>query len=503
MVKASRVHLWVLADIEYRFCVDADVSRIEDADRHTFETIARFSSNVPVFVVGMKKDKLVAVHEIALLEASMRKLNNYYEAKALAHDEANRLADEQFAKLRGELAQIKSYKADGYVCLSQNDSFGIRTLLTKTLEMIVDDRVRLFCVAAQIVDVEKKIDSAINECMRLGTHAIRTSMLPLPLTGMVSTPTISRIIVEHILLCFGFPKAVPSEVEEVMTRIVLGNLRKYLTMTLAQFVVLAAASSGLAIATVGAGAVAWLAIPFLNAPPTARMVLKCSAEMILILERSFRYEGKYVTVKQIETAAKQYVATEAIAFDGRPKKLQELVRDEIDRLVPLKKFVVGFRFNRLRTSLEHIIYKNRFDKPPDYEEHDPFARKMAQLELERAPSTVAELPDTERKVELGGDTRMPVELDSKPLTDAVELPGSDVLSPRSSRFSFSNSSSTLINTPNTDLEHSMSQLERLKTGSTVSTRSQSTTSRSSKSSSLLSRLSLSKSKRRATTEEGD
>jgi hypothetical protein len=53
--------------------------------------------------------------------------------------------------------------------------------------MIADERVRIFCVAAQVMDVEQKIDSAITECMRLGAHAIRTAMVPLPGSGMIAS----------------------------------------------------------------------------------------------------------------------------------------------------------------------------------------------------------------------------------------------------------------------------------------------------------------------------
>jgi hypothetical protein len=284
--------------------------------------------------------------------------------------------------------------------------------------MIADERVRLFCVAAQVVDVEKKIDLAVAECMRLGTHAIRTSMMPLPLTGMVSTPTISRVICEHVLLCFGFPKTVPAEVDEVMTRIVLGNLKQYLAISITQFIVLAAASSGLALATAGAGAVAWLAIPLLHAPTTARMVLKCSMEMILIMERSFRYGGKYVTVKQIENAALEYVSTKSRSTKGSSEKLQDHVRREVDRLVPLKRIVIGFRFNRLRTNLEQLIYSNRIDMPPDYEELDPSTGLNVM-----ANENTNDQPDLVNTV---GDVLALVELDAIPEEKVAELPGLEV-----------------------------------------------------------------------------
>lgn len=103
-----------------RFCVDSDVSRIEEADKRTFQTIAQFSNNVPVFVIGTKKDKLVAFRKMQLLEQYMEDTNDYQESNRLANLEANKLAQEQFDKLRDQLSQIKDYKADGYICISKS-----------------------------------------------------------------------------------------------------------------------------------------------------------------------------------------------------------------------------------------------------------------------------------------------------------------------------------------------------------------------------------------------
>lgn len=109
------------SDTKSRFCVDADVSRIEEADKKTFETIAQFSHDVPVFVVGTKKDKLVGYRKMQLLEQYMAKNNDYQAALRLATDEANQSAEDQFAQLRSQLSQIKHYKADGYCCLSKGE----------------------------------------------------------------------------------------------------------------------------------------------------------------------------------------------------------------------------------------------------------------------------------------------------------------------------------------------------------------------------------------------
>jgi hypothetical protein len=248
------------------------------------------------------------------------------------------------------------------------------------------------------MDVEQKIDSALTECMRLGTHAIRTSMVPLPFSGMIGTPTVSRILCEHVLQCFGFPKAAPEEVEEIMSRVVMKNLRNFMKTSLTHFGAVSAITLGAAIPTLGIGSIVGVIGSIIATPPTARMLFKCACDMILILERSFRYQGKYVSVKQIEDAAVYYTTTTVTTFAGKEKLLQTHVHAEVDRLIPLKKVSVGFKFNKLRTGLEEIIYQNRFEKPPENEK-------------EPEPALV-ELPADEKVLELPGDSHMPTEMQS-------------------------------------------------------------------------------------------
>jgi len=157
---------------------------------------------------------------------------------------------------------------------------GIKSLLSQTLELISDDRVRLFCVAAQVVDVEQKINSAITECMRLATHAVRTAMVPLPFSSAVGTPTVARILCEHMLLCFGFPKVMPDEVEAIMLKILFGHMKAFMTVTFVEFMVVSAITTGICAATMGAGGVFALSLCALAAPPTARMLFKCVSPLV-------------------------------------------------------------------------------------------------------------------------------------------------------------------------------------------------------------------------------
>jgi hypothetical protein len=204
---------------------------------------------------------------------------------------------------------------------------------------------------------------------------------------MIGTPTVSRLICEHVLQCFGFPKAAPAEIERIMTDIVLSNFKEYMKVSVSQFAAVSAVAVGVAVPTMGIGVILGAVGCLFALPPTARMLLKCSCDMILILERSFRYGGKYVSVKQIEDAARYYAKETITTFNGKDKRLQQQVHDEIDQLVPLKKINVGFKFNKLRSSVEELVYRNRFSNPPDYSSL-------------RSPSSAGSDIDPNRPVEL-------------------------------------------------------------------------------------------------------
>lgn len=236
----------------------------------------------------------------------------------------------------------------------------------------------------------------------------------------LAAPTVSRLICEHVLQNFGFPKAAPEAIEEIMSRVVMGNLKGFMKTTLTQFGAVSAVAIGVGVPTLGIGTIIGGVGCILAAPPTARMLFKCACDMILILERSFRYQGRYVSVKQIEDAAVYYTTATTKTFSGKEVLLQRHVHDEVDRLIPLKKISVGFRFARLRSGLQDIVYMNRFDKkvgaplssvssieippPTDIPELDS---KMNAVELDAGPrNTTPSIP------ELPGDTRKPVELES-------------------------------------------------------------------------------------------
>lgn len=64
-----------------------------------------------------------------LLEEYMEKSDDYKESNRMANIEADRLANEQFVALRDQLAEIKSYKADGFVLISKSELIPISSIL--------------------------------------------------------------------------------------------------------------------------------------------------------------------------------------------------------------------------------------------------------------------------------------------------------------------------------------------------------------------------------------
>ena len=97
-----------------------------------------------------------------------------------------------------------------------DDDESIKQLLNDTLALITDERVRLFCVAAQVIDVEAKINESITETLRLGKNAVKTAVAPLPGISALSTPIFSTLLCKNVLTCFGFLAVAPEKVEAVM-----------------------------------------------------------------------------------------------------------------------------------------------------------------------------------------------------------------------------------------------------------------------------------------------
>ena len=102
----------------FRFCVESDTSRIEKADIRIFSTVARYSADVPLFVVGTKKDKSFNNHFSPLVTKHLDQLGNHNVLEDLK-SQAESEALKEHALLEQKLANVADYRSDGFSFLSK------------------------------------------------------------------------------------------------------------------------------------------------------------------------------------------------------------------------------------------------------------------------------------------------------------------------------------------------------------------------------------------------
>ena len=227
--------------------------------------------------------------------------------------------------------------------------------------MINNDEARLRCTAAQVIDVEPKINQAIEESIRLLRHGVWASSVGAVgiVVPSITTPTISRILCDNILICFGFPKINPASVNNIMNKIIGWNLIRFLAQQVSQSVTLGSLVAGLTIVSLGGGAPIIGLMSLLEAPAAARMIIKCACDLILILDRAFKHGGKFVTSTDIELASREYVAKPS--EKGRSKRKE--VHARVMKLIPIvsKRFWNPVRISKIKVGMDEIIRSNRWE----------------------------------------------------------------------------------------------------------------------------------------------
>ncbi|KAM0330521.1 hypothetical protein ACHAQA_003468 [Verticillium albo-atrum] len=238
-------------------CNDMDTSRpIETAFELVLGNIAKYAPSLPVVLVGTKKDKFLR-QETELTKEEIR-------------------------------------------ALETDNRESIMALIRLTLEPLNTESLRSGMVAAQVVDLDLKIKLAIDETVRLLRTAVTASNMGalLVVVNVISAPTYSRLLCNAIVRSFGLTRTAAGgstreeEVDNIMSTVVWRNLSSFM-----------ARSFFTAIGDVSL----LIAAPIFEAPVTARMVVKCACDLIIIMDRAFQVGGKFVTRQQIRQASREYV----------------------------------------------------------------------------------------------------------------------------------------------------------------------------------------------------
>lgn len=321
-------------------CVESYTERpIHTAEEKILSYIEDLAPDMPVIIVGTKTDKFLKFENIAddpktqqdTLTAQIESFRRIYEEKV-------------------KEVQLK------FVFVSQDDKASIRTLLHMTMGSVIDDRVYGALVSAQVADLDLKIDLSIDQTVRL----LRTEMKSLIFPTVIGPPTLSKVICETILRCYGLTKAEANQVDAIMEEIVWPNMVKYMAQHITQNLAIWTLATGLGAATgLGFGLVAVL--PFLEAPAVARVIVKGACDLIIVLDQAFRWGGKDLSPDLVRRAATEYRRESVV---GMSVSTRSRVHHDINSMFPIMSKLItrvyrpGY-ITKITEGMKKIVESNR------------------------------------------------------------------------------------------------------------------------------------------------
>lgn len=209
-------------------------------------------------------------------------------------------------------------------------------------------------VAAQVCNVDSKVEAAINEGMRLFKHGTRTSAVPLPFASIAAQASVGYFICSRLTDAFGYAGIN----RDICFKAIEDSWVHNKASNIAQF------ASGVTTAVfLATGPVGWItdvALTALAVPKTARALLMCIADVILIMERAFWYEPGTITDEAIRRATIEY------------RTCAERVHQEVKESIKLFSFVKSFQTMQIKADLGLIIERHRHrPERREEEEEDP------------------------------------------------------------------------------------------------------------------------------------
>ncbi|KAF4938958.1 Uncharacterized protein CGCF413_v011701 [Colletotrichum fructicola] len=339
-------------------CIDTDTDRpVQSALANVLQEVIEICPLTPVVIVGTKKDKYLLFNR--------GKMN---ETELLSAREA--IFRQKFAEEPETSPFWPELKAN-FAFVSKDDQDSIKALIQMTMESFSSPIVSEAMVAAQVPDIDAKMDQAIEKTLKLLRATVAAAGIGLG-TGVVSamtTPTISKLLCQEIAHgSFGIPKASIGDINDVLSGVVWRNLAPFMAMSLSQSFIIWGGVICLTCTTVVGGIPLAFGAPLLEAPAAVRMILKCACDLILILDQAFSQYGKGVTKENIKAVAAMYLKSRVKTMkDGVEieKSRKRAVHGAVNDLVPWfsnRAFEAYSRktMPKYREGLREILRENRF-----------------------------------------------------------------------------------------------------------------------------------------------
>ena len=160
-----------------------------------------------------------------------------------------------------------------------DDTNSVKDLLRKTLGCLRHEKVVVELIGAQVYDVDQKFVFAITDTLQYQYRALTLSV----------HRRLHDSSANAALRSFDFPKVHSTDLEEMMRKIVGQSMYKFLYSTvpiLAMTVVTGVLAGPLALIPMAVNSL-------LSTPATARVVVSCSCDIILCLERAFSVSSEW------------------------------------------------------------------------------------------------------------------------------------------------------------------------------------------------------------------
>ncbi|KAF8851319.1 hypothetical protein BDZ45DRAFT_730994 [Acephala macrosclerotiorum] len=341
------------------FCIELNSARTKQkATVELFKTVSRFAKNVPIVVVGTKKDQFMGVK---VAEARREARKNKTEQSLEAFDAyAEAQFEQRMKEIETELLEIEGGRFDAAVGVSidADDTESIGQLTETTLSCFNHDKVRLVYIASQVTRIDLKVDMAIAETMRIYKHTVRSALASGFVPGGSSTTriTVATVVCKAIITCFGLPGVSPKTILEIVDSVIWEDMGHNFSVFFAEGI----ATTGLLMTILSGGLLApvMVASGAINAPivvpATTRLFLMLACDVILILIRAW----KESTNKCIVQPLKRDIEQAAHAY----RQISKSVHKKIKKVVPRHNIIKSFQANRVKESFEEIIYsyKDKF-----------------------------------------------------------------------------------------------------------------------------------------------
>lgn len=206
---------------------------------------------------------------------------------------------------------------------------------------------RTLFIAAQICSVQPKIEAAITNSLRLYARAVRTTAIPIGLNGPAAKINFSALICTETLKIFQYPGFSSDIAARTISNTLINNWEAY-GLQVAGQALGAMGMFGFPGVAMWAGAAA---VNTMAIPQFGRLLLMCTVDVIIIMERVYwKAEGR-TTPENVEDACAWY------------KEKVDAVHKDVKPLLPVMSGIWGaFQYDKLKIGLEKIIEKHRFGK---------------------------------------------------------------------------------------------------------------------------------------------